>query len=82
MPEGYYLGEQVMNNKIVSNLGILDAVETKKSLTVKITHVPDKLSEIALNDVVLTIDDYNYEFPLNGTKYVFLKEEEIVAKMY
>ena len=82
MPNGYYLGEQIMENTIETPSGLIfDIVEKKKALTVKITHVPNNSSYIALNDVIKTIDDYNYQFPFEGKQYVFLKEEEIVAKM-
>ena len=82
LPDGYYLGEQIMETEINSSTGlILNVVEKKKNLTVKITHISGKLSHIDLNDVIQSIDNFNYQFEYEGKSYVFLKEEEIVAKL-
>jgi len=82
LPDGYYLGEQIMETEITSSSGlILNVVEKKKNLTVKITHIPHKVSHISLNDVIQSIDNFNYQFEYDGKYYVFLKEEEIVAKL-
>jgi len=82
LPDGYYLGEQIMETEITSSTGlILNVLEKKKNLTVKITHIPSKRSHIALNDVIQSIDNFNYPFEYEGSSYVFLKEEEIVAKL-
>lgn len=82
MRDGYYLGEHIMETELISSTGlILNVVEKKKNLTVKITHVPCKESQVALNDVIQSIDNFNYQFEYEGKFYVFLKEEEIVAKL-
>lgn len=82
LPNGYYLGEQIMETELKSDYGlILNVVEKKKALTVQITHLPKEKSQIELNDVIQSIDDFNYQFDFNGKKYTFLKEEEIVAKL-
>ena len=82
MPDGCFLAEQIIDKEMKLESGlIINVVENKKALTVKITHVPEKVSHIKLNDTVLSIDDFNYEFPYEGKKYVFIREEEIVAKL-
>lgn len=82
LPNGYYLGEQIMETEIKLESGLfLNVIEKKKALTIKITDVPEKASDILVNDVIQSIDDFNYQFPYEGKNYVFIKEEEIVAKL-
>lgn len=82
LPDGYFLGKQIMETEIKLDSGLfLNVVEKKKSLTVEITHVPKKPSHIELKDVIQSVDDFNYQFDYEGEKYIFIKEEEIVAKV-
>lgn len=82
LPERHYLGKQIMETELKFDSGlILNVIEKKKALNVQITNLPEKVSYIELKDVILTIDDFNYQFEYKGEKYVFLKEEEIVAKL-
>lgn len=82
LPDGFYLGDQIMEKEVRLDSGLfINVVEKKKSLTIKITDVPEKASHIKVNDIIQSIDDYNYPFEFEGKKYIFIKDEEIVAKV-
>jgi len=83
-----YLGEQVYTPEKARPSGIIYDIGGKKEvLQVKITHIPQNPPKwhtkhpINIGDVVCSCDSYNYEFSLNGKKYIRLRYPEIAGKL-
>lgn len=75
-----YLGEEVFGElpKTASGIYITPQLETKEGVLIRITHVP-KDSMVKVGDIVVTIDQNQYELTHEGKKYIKLDEDEIVG---
>lgn len=80
-----FLGDRVIENELVLSSGlILNVMERPIASRIRITHLPKErcleTSEIKIGDVVLTVDDNQYEMNIGGgQKKVKLTSEEIYA---
>ena len=82
--DGLYLAESLYTPEDIRPSGIIIGGGKKEALKVRITHVPHNKPKhyeehpVKIGDIVLTIDDKNYEFNyLGGKKYVKLLFSEI-----
>lgn len=87
MKEGIYLGEQQYTEEEVRPSGIIIGGNKKEALKIRITHIPEsppkwhKEHPIKVNDLILSIDDKNYELNFWGKRYVKLRYDEIAIIM-
>lgn len=82
-----YLGEEVFSegDKTESGIYITPYAERKEGILIRIIHIPkegqvsyaDKL--IAVGDIVVTIDQHQYDLRFEDKKYIKLKATEIVG---
>lgn len=82
-----YLGEEVFSegDKTQSGIYTTPYAERKEGILIRITHIPkeghvsygDKL--IAVGDIVVTIDQHQYDLRFEDKKYIKLKGTEIVG---
>lgn len=85
MVDGLYLGEQQYTAEEIRPSGIFIGGGVKEGLKVRITHIPEKFPKwykehpINIGDLVLTIDDKQYELDYWGKKYIKLVDSEIVG---
>lgn len=83
-----YIGEPVFTDEVITPNGIFLQGGKKEQLKVKITHVCDPFINehgqtvnpcVSVGDTAISIDKFNYEFKLNGKKYVRLNAHEIAG---
>ncbi len=79
MTDNNYFGQAVYTPEKVTEGGIIFDIGGKKENTqVTITNVPEN-SKYNTDDVIVSVDRYNYEFELFDKKYIRLKEDEIAG---
>ena len=76
--DSLYIGEQVYTNEEVTSSGIFLGGPKRDGLKIKITHTPQN-AQYKVGDIVLSIDDKNYEFDYWGKKYIKLMIDEIAG---
>lgn len=78
---GTYLGEEVFGELPMTESGIYltPQLESKEGVLVRITHVPADGPKVAVGDIVVTIDQNQYELNYEGEKYIKVDEAEIVG---
>lgn len=77
-----YIGEVVEEEakRTESGIYLTPHATVKQEKRVRILYVPEK-PDYQPNDIVVTVDDYQYELDFNGRKYVKLDERYIVGKV-
>jgi len=82
MANDIYLGEQELTDDEVTPSGIIINVlgQKPKLCQVKLIHLPEK-TQFDIGEVILTIDNYNYQCEIGGKKYIMLREREIVGRI-
>lgn len=88
MAKDIYVGEAVILDEEITPSGIIASLGKKDQLRVKITHVPEPYQNehgvtikpcVEVGDIAISIDKYNYEFNLDGKRYVKLTSKEIAG---
>ena len=80
---GTYLGEEVFTEgpKTESGIWTTPIAEIKDGVRIKITHTPEQegISDIKNGDIVITIDECQYDLVYDGKKYIKLSKTEIIG---
>ncbi len=77
---GTYLGEEVFGELPITESGIYTTpqLEEKEGILVRVTHVPED-SKVSVGDIIVTVDQYQYELNYEGKKYLKVDDAEIVG---
>lgn len=78
--QGTYLGEEVFGElpRTESGIYLTPQMETKEGVLVRVTHVPED-GKVEVGDVVVTIDQFQYDLWYDGKKYIKVDDSEIVG---
>ncbi len=81
MADGIYFGEQLFDDDEKTESGIIINVlgGKPKLCNIKLCHLPAHTG-FERNEVVLTIDNYQYPLKVDGKDYIMLREREIIGK--
>lgn len=77
---GTYLGEEVFGELPMTESGIYltPQLEEKEGVLVRITHIPED-SKVSVGDIVVTVDQFQYELNYEGKKYLKVEDAEIIG---
>ena len=77
---GTYLGEEVFGELPMTESGIYltPQLEEKEGVLVRVTHVPED-SKVNVGDIIVTVDQFQYELNYEGKKYLKVEDAEIVG---
>jgi co-chaperonin GroES (HSP10) len=80
MADGIYLGKQELTKEEITPSGIYLSGGKAKICEVRLKHLPNE-TPFEQEQIILTIDNYNYPCVIDGEKYIMLREHEIVGTL-
>lgn len=82
MANEVYFAKQIyeLEEKTAGGIYIPEIARKPKLTEVKLVHLPEK-TPFKQNEVVVTIDRYNYPCEIDGEIYIMLRENEIVGRI-
>lgn len=78
--QGTYLAEEIFSElpQTASGIYLTPQLETKEGILVRITHAPED-SLVSVGDIVVTVDQFQYDLWYEGKKYIKIEDSEIVG---